>query len=237
MTKSSIFSVGLIAAGLLVALPANAAVVVSVAGGNLNPMNAVAGATYTDFNSVVALAAVAGGLVFSNANGGSLTFTGDGAIATGSVSGSYAQPAATTGNFLSTGYNGSAGTFATEVALTGYHNYIGFYWGSIDTYNTFNLYDGTTLVGTVVGNQVGAPANGNQADGDQNRFVNISSDLLFNRVEFVTGSPAFEISNIALTAAVPEASTWAMMILGFLGLGFLGYRKSSKAGNAAFRMA
>ncbi len=28
-------------------------------------------------------------------------------------------------------------------------------------------------------------------------------------------------------AAVPEASTWAMMILGFLGLGFLGYRKKS----------
>jgi hypothetical protein len=35
-------------------------------------------------------------------------------------------------------------------------------------------------------------------------------------------------------SAVPEASTWAMMVLGFLGLGFLGYRRSS---NASFRMA
>jgi PEP-CTERM motif len=29
--------------------------------------------------------------------------------------------------------------------------------------------------------------------------------------------------------AVPEPSTWAMMILGFAGLGFAGYRKSRKA--------
>jgi hypothetical protein len=30
-----------------------------------------------------------------------------------------------------------------------------------------------------------------------------------------------------LTAAVPEPSTWAMMILGFLGVGFMAYRKKS----------
>ena len=32
-----------------------------------------------------------------------------------------------------------------------------------------------------------------------------------------------------LTLNVPEPSTWAMMILGFAGLGFAGYRKSRKA--------
>ena len=42
---------------------------------------------------------------------------------------------------------------------------------------------------------------------------------------------------ITTTAAVPEASTWAMMLLGFLGLGFLGYRKSSKNSDRAFRVA
>jgi hypothetical protein len=39
-----------------------------------------------------------------------------------------------------------------------------------------------------------------------------------------------------MASAVPEPSTWAMMILGFLGLGFLGYRKSSKTSAASFRM-
>ena len=32
-----------------------------------------------------------------------------------------------------------------------------------------------------------------------------------------------------VTATAPEPSTWAMMILGFAGLGFAGYRKSRKA--------
>jgi fibro-slime domain-containing protein len=38
-----------------------------------------------------------------------------------------------------------------------------------------------------------------------------------------------------LTAAVPEPSTWAMMILGFLGVGFMAYRR--KSNGPAFRIA
>jgi hypothetical protein len=38
-----------------------------------------------------------------------------------------------------------------------------------------------------------------------------------------------------LTAAVPEPSTWAMMILGFCGLGLMAYRK--KRGGPGFRLA
>jgi hypothetical protein len=30
-------------------------------------------------------------------------------------------------------------------------------------------------------------------------------------------------------AGVPEPSTWAMMILGFTGIGFTGYRRSRKS--------
>jgi hypothetical protein len=36
---------------------------------------------------------------------------------------------------------------------------------------------------------------------------------------------SYGVSN-ALGSGVPEPSTWAMMLLGFLGLGFAGYRKS-----------
>jgi hypothetical protein len=35
-------------------------------------------------------------------------------------------------------------------------------------------------------------------------------------------------------SGVPEPATWAMMILGFLGIGFVGYRRKDKA---AFRFA
>jgi hypothetical protein len=38
----------------------------------------------------------------------------------------------------------------------------------------------------------------------------------------------------SFAAAAPEPSTWAMMILGFLGVGFVAYRRSAKS---AFRLA
>lgn len=52
------------------------------------------------------------------------------------------------------------------------------------------------------------------------------------------GSPAEELyngphqsfvdGNPSLTTGVPESSTWAMMILGFCGVGFMAYRRKSK---------
>jgi outer membrane lipase/esterase len=33
---------------------------------------------------------------------------------------------------------------------------------------------------------------------------------------------------LTATGAVPEPSTWAMMLLGFAGIGFLAYRRKSK---------
>jgi len=57
-------------------------------------------------------------------------------------------------------------------------------------------------------------------------------DLL--SVEFVTANPyaypenEFAIDNIEVTSAVPEPSTWAMLLLGFAGIGFMAYRRKSK---------
>jgi PEP-CTERM motif len=42
---------------------------------------------------------------------------------------------------------------------------------------------------------------------------------------------ALEFSPV--TPAVPEPSTWAMMLAGFAGLGFLGYRQTVKTRLAA----
>lgn len=48
------------------------------------------------------------------------------------------------------------------------------------------------------------------------------------------GAPAELAISLPLTSAVPEPSTWAMMILGFVGVGFVSYRRRSKT---AFRIA
>jgi hypothetical protein len=60
-------------------------------------------------------------------------------------------------------------------------------------------------------------------------------DFQFNPyIQFLVLAPVRILSLPGTTmGAVPEPSTWAMMILGFCGLGFMAYRK--KAG--AFRWA
>jgi len=73
--------------------------------------------------------------------------------------------------------------------------------------------------------------------------TSISIDDAFLRFQSITGTP-FGTSGLGLnddvcvgcvptpTAAVPEASTWAMMIIGFAGLGFMTYRRRNQ-----FRLA
>jgi PEP-CTERM motif len=43
-----------------------------------------------------------------------------------------------------------------------------------------------------------------------------------------TGGNTFSIGAVAPAPAVPEPATWAMMILGFAGIGFMAYRRQSK---------
>jgi hypothetical protein len=55
------------------------------------------------------------------------------------------------------------------------------------------------------------------------------------RGEYINGTEAEGLDNVQLlTAAVPEPSTWAMMLLGFGGLGFMTYRRRKQA---AFNIA
>jgi hypothetical protein len=52
-----------------------------------------------------------------------------------------------------------------------------------------------------------------------------------------TGNPSgLNVEFTSASSGVPEPSTWAMMVLGFAGLGFAGYRKA-KTGPAAFASA
>jgi hypothetical protein len=46
---------------------------------------------------------------------------------------------------------------------------------------------------------------------------------------FESGPNGSGVGTLAVTAAVPEPSTWAMMILGFCGLGFMAFRRGSRS--------
>jgi hypothetical protein len=60
-------------------------------------------------------------------------------------------------------------------------------------------------------------------------FVGINGESISSiYMNFLGGTGASGVQQIRLdevTAAVPEPSTWAMMILGFVGVGFLAYRR------------
>ena len=51
--------------------------------------------------------------------------------------------------------------------------------------------------------------------------------------EFILFTPTSIAESIAVSPAVPEPSTWAMMMLGFFGVGFLTYRRRNSANAAA----
>jgi hypothetical protein len=43
-----------------------------------------------------------------------------------------------------------------------------------------------------------------------------------------TAPDFFSSANMEFSAAVPEPSTWAMLLLGFAGIGYMAYRRKSK---------
>ena len=216
MKKLVLVSVAL----LSMAASAQAAVVVGSVVEQFAPVTP-SGVTFED----VGLGATASGVL---AGDPTATFTGNGVVRQGSSSGQYATPAFDNTHFLAVNANNTA-----TVTYSSDRNSLTLLIGSIDGYNTFDFYLDGLLVSSLSGNNVPLPASNT---GDQARSFYVTFNGAFDQVVFGTGNTnALEIDNIS--AAVPEASTWAMMILGFLGLGFLGYRKSSQASGAAVRIA
>ena len=79
--------------------------------------------------------------------------------------------------------------------------------------------------------------------GGPNAFFtnNLGTSLTVNFINAIPGNGGTDIfsleesvalNNIVVTPGVPEPSTWAMMLLGFAGLGFLAHRRSRKTAGA-----
>ncbi len=66
-------------------------------------------------------------------------------------------------------------------------------------------------------------ANGKDVD----IFSEFSEGLMPSNIYTVEGTNSNGTASFTLVAAVPEPSTWAMMILGFVGLGFMTYRRKN----------
>lgn len=196
---------------------------------------APSGQTYVNFDN----------MALGNAGGTSgsvgVSFTGDGGVVSGNLSGRYAAPYLSgnngvlfgdptngldTTNYLTTGIG------SVTITLPTLEHYMGLLWGSVDSYNTLELYDGSTLVGSVTGSDITNPANGNQGI-NGTYYVNISSTLAFDTIVASSTQYGFEFDNLSYddppAQDVPESPTLPIVGAALTGLLLLAARQRRAA--------
>jgi hypothetical protein len=60
-------------------------------------------------------------------------------------------------------------------------------------------------------------------------FSTTGGNLIFSDLPSGSGNIGNILDNVSLASAIPETSTWAMMILGFASVGFMTYRRKQTA--------
>lgn len=170
----------------------------------------------------------------TTANGITVTFGGtDAGVAKfPNLEGKYVAPFISNsngtlfGNSQVSGYNETqyltTGIGSVTLELGDYHRYFGLLWGSVDSHNVLSFYDGNTLLFSFTGLDVNALADGNQG-AEGTFYVNINSDIAFNKVIATSGQYGFEFDNVALIrqplefpAEVPVPGTLLLLGIGLL---------------------
>ncbi|MCP3730828.1 PEPxxWA-CTERM sorting domain-containing protein [Sphingomonas sp. MG17] len=143
-----------------------------------------------------------------------------------------AEPAFSDGSRYLSVAAGGAATLAN--ATVGY-NTVSIFLGSIDAFNGVDLLD---AVGNVIGSWEGwaftTPANGDQEIPNTNRritFARSEGDALISGIRIRSAFNSAEVDNVVF--AVPESSTWAMMLLGF-GLAGMAIRSRRRRAKVVF---
>jgi hypothetical protein len=153
---------------------------------------------------------------------GSRPLVTGGGFVTGTNGILYAQPYGSSGYYYAVGPSTST-TGTIDLSSFADINSISFLWGSVDSYNTLQFLDASmNILASFSGNDIFDPANGNRTNPNTNPIVTFSltgtdaSDLTYLRL--ISSSNSFEIDNL-LVRSVPEPATWALMLLGFAGIG------------------
>jgi hypothetical protein len=160
-------------------------------------------------------------------NSGLIMFTTDGKVAVGTNVNVNAAPAGDASHYL-WGVRGATITFANAVTS------FDIYWGSIDGNGNNNNYlvlnvgsdkiTGNDLVSMGLANGAG-----NQFDIFDNQWFQISDTNPFTSFSVSSTTNAFEFDmagpSVTQTSGVPEPSTWAIMLVGFAGLGYAAFHR------------
>ncbi len=104
---------------------------------------------------------------------------------------------------------------SNPASTAGDDNYVAFFTGADGQGSLIGLVEANDLY-----NSFGPSITNTQ---DPGYLISFNTPQAFGSVEFYTTPSAFEF------AVVPEASTWALLLAGFAGLGFVGFRRSRRA--------
>lgn len=119
---------------------------------------------------------------------------------------------------------------------------VGFYWGSIDTYNSVDVLGtrngGATQTLFTLGGGAMPPANGDQSGASTNRRVTFTADAgeAITGLKFTSTGVAFELDDVAGSllgngspSTVPEPASWALLVGGFAMIGAAARRRRTTA--------
>ena len=151
--------------------------------------------------------------------------TGNGGIVSGSLESRYAAPfnSAVMSEPDSTDYYSTGNTYV-EVDFGGAtYDYLGLFWGSVDTYNSIELLMNNEVVKLISGEYIllmNEAEGGDRSAPETNLYVNFYNLPDFDAVRFISTRYAFEFDNLAVAnAPLPGA-----LLLGMLGLSAAGIK-------------
>jgi hypothetical protein len=221
------------AASASLAVPAAAATVINVQDSGTAPFTALNLGT-AGSAGLVSTANITSGPAIGFDGISSITFSGSGTgVYAGTTSSLAASPfplGATPGSSLQEYFAVEPGGTVT-INFSSPRTTLDMLWGTVDTASGYNVVtDGGTQI---TGAQILALAAGNPSSGSTNTAVEITGLPSFTSLTFtdsVSNQPAFEFD---IGAAVPEPATWAVMLVGFFGLGTMMRRSRAKQGFVA----